>query len=34
MGFRRFLLRGLDKVNSEWSLICTAHNLRKLVQAI
>lgn len=28
--FRRFLLRGLEKVRSEWSLICTAHNLAKL----
>ena len=25
-GFRQFLLRGLDKVNGEWSLICTGHN--------
>lgn len=30
MRFRRFLLRGLDLVNMEWSLACTAHNLRKL----
>ena len=29
-GFRQFLLRGLEKVNSEWSLICTGHNLLKL----
>ena len=29
-GFRQFLLRGLEKVNGEWSLICTAHNLLKL----
>jgi transposase len=29
-GFRRFLLRGLQKVRAEWSLVCTAHNLRKL----
>ena len=29
-GFRQFLLRGLEKVNSEWSLICTGHNLVKL----
>ena len=28
--FRQFLLRGLEKVNGEWSLICTAHNLLKL----
>ena len=33
MGFRRFLLRGLDQVASEWSLVCTAHNLRKLLRA-
>ena len=29
-GFRQFLLRGLEKVNGEWSLICTGHNLFKL----
>ena len=29
-GFRQFLLRGLEKVNQEWSLICTGHNLLKL----
>ena len=28
--FRQFLLRGLEKVNGEWSLICTGHNLLKL----
>ena len=25
-GFRQFLLRGLEKVQGEWSLICTGHN--------
>jgi transposase len=30
MRFRRFHLRGLDKVNTEWGLVCIAHNLRKL----
>jgi transposase len=30
LGFRRFLLRGIEKVKAEWSLVCTAHNLRKL----
>ena len=30
-GFRRFLLRGFDPVRSEWALICTVHNLTKLV---
>ena len=29
-GFRRFLLRGIDKVIGEWSLVCTTHNLLKL----
>ena len=29
-GFRHFLLRGLEKVNGEWSLICTGHNLLQL----
>jgi hypothetical protein len=29
-GFRRFLLRGLEKVAGEWHLIATTHNLLKL----
>ncbi len=29
-GFRSFLLRGLEKVSGEWSLLGTAHNLLKL----
>ncbi len=29
-GFRRFLLRGLEKIRSEWSLVCLTHNLLKL----
>ena len=29
-GFRQFLLRGFDKVQGEWSLICTTHNILKL----
>lgn len=32
-GFRRFLLRGLDKVQGEFDLVCTAHNLLKLFRA-
>ncbi len=32
-GFRQFLLRGRDKVESEWAMICTAHNLAKLCRA-
>ena len=30
MGFRRFLLRGLEKVDLEWTLVCLAYNLRRL----
>lgn len=30
MGFRRFHLRGLDKVSTEFSLIAIAHNIRKV----
>jgi transposase len=29
-GFRQFLLRGFDKVQAEWSLVCTTHNMLKL----
>ena len=29
-GFRRFLLRGLEKATAEWHLICLTHNLLKL----
>jgi transposase len=29
-GFRRFTLRGLEKVKTEWGLLCVAHNLAKL----
>jgi len=29
-GFRQFLLRGFEKVRSEWSLVCTTHNILKL----
>jgi transposase len=29
-GFRQFLLRGWGKVQGEWTLICTGHNLLKL----
>jgi transposase len=32
-GFRQFLLRGFDRVEAEWALICTAHNLTKLLAA-
>jgi transposase len=30
MGVRRFLLRGLKKVETEWGLLSIAHNMRKL----
>lgn len=30
-GFRQLLLRGVEKVTGEWALICTAHNLVKLI---
>lgn len=33
IGFRQFLLRGLARVQAEWSLVCTAHNLLKLAKA-
>jgi len=33
LGYRRFSLRSLPSVNSEWHLICTAHNLLKLRRA-
>jgi hypothetical protein len=29
-GFRQFLLRGYQKVQGEWALVCTSHNLLKL----
>ncbi len=29
-GFRQFLLRGIEKVQGEWSLVCTTHNILKL----
>jgi hypothetical protein len=30
MGFRQFLLRGLQAVQGEWNLVCIAYNLRRL----
>jgi transposase len=32
-GFRQFLLRGFAQVEAEWALVCTAHNLAKLLAA-
>jgi len=33
LGYRRFTVRGIDAVNSEWRLICAGHNLLKLWRA-
>jgi len=30
MGFRQFLLRGIAKVQGEWSLVTLAYNCRRL----
>ena len=30
MGFRQFLLRGLEKVKGEWTLVCLAWNMKRL----
>ena len=32
-GFRKFLLRGLGKVQAEWPMICATHNLLKLFRS-
>jgi hypothetical protein len=32
-GFRRFLLRGLGKVQAEWQMICATYNLLKLFRS-
>ena len=29
-GFRRFLLRGIEKAETEWGILCMAHNLTRL----
>ena len=34
LGLRQFLLRGLDKVKTEWRWTCTAVNLDKLVRGL
>jgi transposase len=31
LGVRQFLLRGLEKVRTEWQWVCTAYNLKKLI---
>jgi transposase len=30
LGFRQFLLRGIQNVSTEWTLVCLAYNLRRL----
>lgn len=30
LGFRQFLLRGMQKVSVEWDLVCTAYNVKRL----
>jgi len=30
MGFRQFLLRGLDRVRGEWSLVTMAWNIKRM----
>jgi hypothetical protein len=30
MGFRQFLLRGLENVRNEWTLVCLAWNLKRM----
>jgi transposase len=32
LAFHRFSFRGLKKVNAEWSLVCAAHNLLKIIR--
>jgi len=30
MGFRQFLLRGMSKVQGEWTLVCLAWNVKRM----
>jgi hypothetical protein len=32
-GFRNFLMRGLEKMQGEWTLVCLTHNLLKLFRS-
>jgi hypothetical protein len=34
MGFRRFLLRGVEKVHLEWQLVTLAYNCKRLHRLI
>ena len=33
LGFRKFLLRSLEKMKGEWKLVCVVHNLLKLFRS-
>ena len=32
-GFRQFLLRGKEKIQGEWALVCLTHNILRLYAA-
>jgi hypothetical protein len=32
LGFRRWTVRGLENVHTQWSLLCAACNLKKMYQ--
>jgi hypothetical protein len=34
MGFRSFLLRGIQKVKGELTLVCTAYNFKRLFRLV
>lgn len=34
MGFRRFHVRGFDRASGEFSLVCSVHNIKKLVRGV
>lgn len=34
MGFNKFMLRGLEKVKAEFSLVCTAYNIKKIAKLL
>ncbi|MBA7697082.1 2-hydroxy-3-oxopropionate reductase [subsurface metagenome] len=34
LGFRRFRLRGVDKADGEWTVVCLVHNIKKIYAKI